>query len=251
MKIRFAYGRTASRPDFRELSEAPYDQVIGAGVVVGNPDLNRAVIDSVDARWEWYPTKDDNLSCALFYKKLYDPIEVVIRPGSNITTTYQNAPSAINLGLEIEFRKTFGFLDERLRDVYASGNVSFIYSDVDLSGDIGVATSSKRPLQGQSPYVVNLTIGYDNPDSKISGAILYNVFGRRIASIGYYEMPDVYEQPYHQLDIVGSWKIDSHWSAKMKIKNLIGGDVEYLQGGQVKESYAKGREFGLGVSWSR
>src|SRR5690606_16042861 len=75
MQLRAAYSRTLSRPDFRELSSAQFDQILGAGIFVGNPELDRTRIDNLDLRWEWYLSEDESVSVGLFYKQRQDPIE--------------------------------------------------------------------------------------------------------------------------------------------------------------------------------
>ena len=245
-QLRFGYGRTVSRPDFRELSEAPFDQVLGAGVMKGNPELDRAVIDNVDFRWESYPKRGDTLSAGLFYKRLDSPIELVIVPGTEPTTTFQNAPSAVNVGLEFEGRRSFD--TGALRDWYVSGNIALISSEVDV-GLAGVATSTERPLQGQSPFVVNLAFGYDNAETGTSFALLYNVYGERITAIGTYGVPDVYEQPFNQLDLVYALKIGSTSTIKFKLKNILDDEALYLQGDKVSNSYHRGRSLSVSMGW--
>ena len=66
MKIRAGYGKTVSRPDFRELSPATFNDVTGGRQVFGNPDLERAQIDNFDLRWEWYPQAGESLSVGAF-----------------------------------------------------------------------------------------------------------------------------------------------------------------------------------------
>ncbi len=262
MKLRFGYGKTLSRPDFRELSEAPFETVVGGRQIIGNPDLDRCLIDNYDFRWEWYFSENESFSAGAFYKNLANPIEVVISGGSNSIITYRNAELARIFGVECEFRKTFEFETaggESFDDFYMSGNISIISSDVKLGDNILATTESERPLQGQSPYVVNLTLGYDNPDSKTSAALLYNVFGPRIVAIGIYGLKDVYEQPFHQLDFVVSWYIKiteegefipkaTPWKFKFKIKNILDQNVVYMQGDWLKESYRKGRSYTFGLS---
>jgi TonB-dependent receptor len=248
-QVRTGYSRTLSRPDFRELSEAPYDQVIGGGVVVGNPELQRATIDNYDVRLEWYPSEAESVSVGLFYKGLDQPIETVLVGGSNRTTTYENAESAKVFGLELEFRKGLGFASDLLRNWSFSGNLALIGSKVEISNP-GIATEDQRPLQGQSPYVLNLAFGYDDPEAGLSAALLYNVSGPRISEIGVSGLPDVYEQPFHQLDFVASWTINANFSVKLKVRNLLDGMQEFTQEGEPTLSYRKGMDVTLGVSWS-
>jgi len=246
MQLRLGYARTVSRPDFRELSLAPFDQVVGAGVFVGNPELERTLIDSFDIRWEWYLSADESISLGLFYKRLQDPIETVILGGSNRTITLANADAGQNLGIEFEFRKRLGFLGGFWDKVFVAGNVALIRSEVELSS-VGVATNDNRPLEGQSRYVLNLSCGYDDPETKTSVTLLYNVAGERIVGIGTFGLPDVYEQPFHQVDFVASKTFYERWSLTFKAQNLLGEEVRLTQGGETVSSYEKGRTFSLSV----
>lgn len=52
-QIRVGYSTTLSRPDFRELSTAPWIDPLLDIRVTGNPDLEQAEIESIDVRWEY------------------------------------------------------------------------------------------------------------------------------------------------------------------------------------------------------
>ncbi len=250
MLLRGAYSQTVNRPDFRELSPATFNDVVGGREISGNPELQRALITHYDLRWEWYPDTDRHLSLGVFYKDFEDPIEAVIVPSTNPALTYQNAPGAYTLGGEIEFRNHFGFIDPLLMDLYLAGNFAYIESRVDLGEGGGVATSEERPLQGQSPYVVNLTLGYDNPDWGTSVAVLYNIIGERIVEVGSQGAPDVYEEPYNQLDFVASKSLGHGFSLKFKAKNMLDREIEYTQGDEVTETYYKGKDYSISLKWS-
>ena len=55
--LRFGYSKTVNRPEFRELAPFEFTDVVGGRATVGNPDLVRATIQNVDARWEWFPRR--------------------------------------------------------------------------------------------------------------------------------------------------------------------------------------------------
>lgn len=247
MQLRFGYSRTLSRPDFRELSTAPFDQVVGAGVFIGNPDLERTQIDNLDLRWEWYLSSDETISLGLFYKHLRNPIETVVLGGSNRTLTLANADEGRNLGIELDFRKRLGFFGPIGERIFVAGNVALIHSEVELKRT-GIATERKRPLEGQSRYVLNLSVGYDDPERGISVALLYNVAGERIVGIGTLGLPDVYEQPFHQLDLVASYEFAEGWTFKGQLGNILDRDVRFTQDGQTVERYRKGRTVSLSIS---
>src|SRR5690606_19124431 len=78
MQLRLGYSETTSRPDFRELSTAPFIHPVTGLEIIGNPNLTVAFIDNYDARWEWYFSADESISVGLFYKEFTNPIEAII-----------------------------------------------------------------------------------------------------------------------------------------------------------------------------
>lgn len=223
MKLRGAISRTVSRPDFRELSPACFNDVVGGQQVCGNPeDLDRARIVHADGRWEYYPDVGESLSASVFYKYFDSPIEEILIPGAVNTLTFANARSATLMGIELETRKSLGFATERMEDFYVSGNVSLIRSRVTLDPELDLSlTSLERSLQGQSPYVINVQFGWEPEALGIDATVLYNVFGPRIASVGVQGVPDTYEMPFHQLDAVVSYRISDQFRLGFKAKNLL------------------------------
>lgn len=113
----------------------------------------------------------------------------------------------------------------------------------------GGQTNNTRPLQGQSPYVVNLQIGYQNEAKGIDASLLFNEFGERISEAGTSGRPDVYEQPFSQIDFVYSHQLSQHWKVSFKAQNLLDDDVLFLQGDETSRLYKKGRDYSLGISY--
>ncbi len=249
MVLRVGYAKTANRPDFREMSPLKIVDVSGEAAVTGNTELKRAKIHNLDLRWEWYPRSGESVSIAGFYKKFLNPIEITVVPSTETVITFENAPGAYNWGLELDVRKGFDFVHRRLADLYVAGNVTWIYSSVDLPEE-GIHTSKERPLQGQSPYIFNFQIGYDNVDTGTSVAALYNVYGKRIDQVGKQKAPDVYEQPFHLFDVVAKQSLKWGLKIGLKAKNLLDLPIEFTQGGKTISTYRRGRSVGLSVEWS-
>jgi hypothetical protein len=228
--IRLGYGRTLNRPEFREL--APflfYDYKLEAGRV-GNPNLRTAFIHNVDLRFETYPRSGETFSFGLFYKRFIDPIE----NRTIITTeqpqfTYINADFAQNYGAEIEFRKSLkGVTGSRFVDRFAMNlNASLIFSQVDL-GTAAVAQDRTRPLQGQSPYIVNAALYYDAPKD-FSLTVVYNVFGARIFSVGDVLFPTIYELSRNSVDISIKKRVSETVSIKAGISDLLNARYRFYQ----------------------
>ncbi len=262
MQLRAGFGKTVSRPDFREKSKSRFFNVENDIALVGNPDLQSASILNFDARWEWYPSPDESFSIGGFYKQFERPIEVVGTAAAGTQWSWINSKGATNFGVELEGRKRLDFVGEAFEGFYVASNVSFIQSSVEIADDAEVngisvvATSKERPLQGQSPYVINVQIGYDSAeeDEGISSALLYNVFGPRIDAVGSSNAPDIIEQPHHQLDFVFGYQLSKQFKLGFKAKNLLDGrrrktastDVDE----QVLDSVRSGRDFSLSAKYS-
>ena len=251
MQVRAAYSETVSRPDFKELSNTLWKDDERGFEVKGNPDLKAAVIKNMDLRWEWYFARKENISFGLFYKEFESPIEEVFLGDSDPVLTFANATRAENTGVEFEFRKYLSFLSRSLNNFSLSGNLSYIDSQIDLSNVTESSlTSDERPLQGQSPYVVNMMLDYDLEKYQSSVSLSYNVFGKRIAQVGTFGLPDIYEQPFHELGLVASKKFDDSYAVKMKLSNLLSEETEFTQGDKTLRTIDKGQAVSLGLSAS-
>lgn len=256
-QFRAGYGETTNRPDFKELSEALFKDPLLDRLVKGNPDLIPAYLTNFDLRWDWYFDQGEFVSLGAFYKEFTDPIETVILAGASQITTYNNARAAENLGLEFELYTTLDFIGRWWGESawwdkwYVNTNYAWIDSTIELSPeDANVLTSASRPLQGQSPYVLNFQVGYDDLDRGINAALLFNVFGERIVDVGTNGAPDIYQQPREALDFVWSQKFGQHWKFKFRARNLLDAPVEITQGGKLRRSYTVGREYTAALEWS-
>jgi TonB-dependent receptor len=256
-QLRAGYGETTNRPDFKELSPALYKDPLLDRLVKGNPDLIQAYLKNYDIRWDWYFDQGEFVSLGAFYKDFTDPIETVIIPSANSITSFDNAKTAENLGVEFELYTDLDFVGRWWgeRDWWAkwyiNTNYAWIDSTIELSErNSSIQTSSSRPLQGQSPYVWNFQIGYDDLDRGINAALLFNVFGERIVDVGTNGAPDVYQQPREVLDFVYAHKFRDHWKFKFRARNLLDAEVLVLQGDRVKTQFSLGREYTAALEWS-
>ncbi len=251
MQVRAGASQTVNRPNFRELSSSISETVVGGDVIRGDPDLERAQIRHLDARWEWYPERGQALSVGAFFKSFESPIEYTYQAGASPLLEPKNVEGATNFGVEVDFRSSLEVIDEAIRDVYVSGNVALIQSRLSIGEDNASAlTNTERPLQGQSPYVINGQVGYENPDLGMSVTLLYNVFGPRITGAGIQGKPDTYEQPRHTLDLTLSHQWRDHWTFKAKAKNLLLQDKVYEANGYTTLRESSGLGVSLGVEYS-
>lgn len=247
-QLRAGFSQTLSRPDFRELSSAPFFDMNTNQETVGNPELKQTAITNWDLRWEYYLSPTENIFAGFFWKDLTQPIELVAQPGTGALNTYQNASKAHVYGFEWEILKKLDFVHPQLQNFYVGGNYTWSQSNVDLTAQNLIAqTTNHRPLQGHSEHIVNFQLGYDNPKWKTQATLLYNVSSKRIMAAGVQTAPDKYEQPVHQLDFVLSQNVYKGLSAQLSAQNLLDDEIRITQGDEIARQYRRGRFFNLSV----
>jgi outer membrane receptor protein involved in Fe transport len=204
--LRASYSRTLNRPEFRELAPFAFFDFSNRIVVGGNPSLVRATIDNFDLRYEFYPGKGQMVSVSGFYKDFSSPIELTSDPNNFNSTAYQNAISANNYGVELEFRTLlstlFGNPESVLWNRFTlSANAAFIFSNVEEAPFAGVVKGVEaRTLQGQSPYLFNSGLTYLDPVGGWGVNLSANRVGQRIFIVGSVNEPDTWEQGRTILD---------------------------------------------------
>lgn len=234
MLLRLAYGKSVNRPEFRELAPFSFYDFNFNLVKKGSDSLRTPVIHNFDFRWEWYPNPGEMLTVAFFYKRFKDPIETLFVPGGGSggikTFTYGNAKLATSMGIEVEFRKSLqGLFKSKFLDNFSLlFNGSLIKSEVEL-GLEQLGQSNQRPLQGQSPYIVNAGIFYENPKHNFSVNVLYNVIGQRIFIIGFDVYPDIYQMPRNVIDINLAKKFKNNIELKLGLGDILNQDYVLLQ----------------------
>lgn len=241
--LRASYSHTVNRPEFRELAPFEFTDVVGGRAVVGNPDLQRALIRNLDLRFETFSGAGEVLAASVFYKDFSNPIERIVQPTAQLRTSYTNAVGARNAGVELESRQQFGRLT-------GSANYTYVDSRIELEAASGeVQTNLGRPLAGQSAHVFNLSADLDLPEVGGSFRVLYNYFGERIVDVGSLGMPDIYEEGRGSLDAVFSKKLAS-WSLRASFDNLLDAEHRFTQGGKMQRTFGLGRSFSLSVSYA-
>lgn len=264
--LRMAYGQTLNRPEFREIAPFSFYDFVNNRNITGNPNLKNAQVQNVDFRYEFYPTPAEVLSIAAFYKKFTNPIEVVFASGANPNLSFENAASAYSTGVELEARKSLESLSNNsfVSKLNLTFNAAFIYSRVKLGSAIAANQSNNRPLQGQSPYVINGGLGYNDVKKQLQINVLYNVIGKRIYAVGNnygYQYPDWYEMPRNVVDVTFSKGVGKNLMIKGGITDLLNARYLVLQDGnqdknfdinkdQIIQSYRAGRVYSLGLAYT-
>jgi len=156
-------------------------------------------------------------------------------------------------------------------------NFSWSFNGALIHSRVKFPTGSKeenRPMQGQSPYLVNTGVFYRNEAQQFSVALLYNRIGKRIIGVGRSEgssgsaaddnarIPDSYEMPRNVFDLTASKKFGSHWELKINVRDLLAEKVLYKQFaearradgtmyevGEIVRRYKPGRNIGLSLTY--
>ena len=260
MNLRAAVTRTLARPTFREIAPFESFEFINGNFFIGNPELQRTLITNVDFRWEWFTRPGEILAVSLFYKNLQDPIERTIIGGTNGQIQFQNVDEAQVFGTEVEIRTRLDFINAALNNFTFGSNLSFVTSTIDIpESELAVRrgvnpdADDTRELQGQSPFIVNADVSYENTESGTVAGFYYNVFGRRLSNVSLGGTPDVFERPNPQLDFTFSQRLPFNWRAKVSVKNLL--DSEYKETYKFNDQefdffrYAPGRTISIGFSY--
>lgn len=244
--IRASGSRTVSRPELRELSRFSFYDFVTYSSVQGKPDLKRAQVTNLDLRYELYPGVGEAITASVFYKQFTDAIEQYVDPGSTPNRReirFSNASSAQTYGFEIELRKKLDFLGTKtfFNDLTAFTNFSYIHSSVDLQGLTSDALA--RPLQGQSPYLINAGLQYVSPNGDITLGALYNRIGQRIYLVGFTGYPDIYENGRNLIDLqVGKRIFKKKGEVRLNVSDLLNQETVFYQNSDNKKSYQKGAD---------
>ncbi|MET6997833.1 TonB-dependent receptor [Chitinophaga defluvii] len=238
--IRVAESQTLVRPEFRELTNlAFYDFEMGA-IITGSKTLQRTKITNLDARYEYYPRPGEVITFGLFYKDFKNPIELKFNQSgvNSYAFNYVNALSAKSYGVELEVRKKLDFVDESLKNVSFQGNASYIYNRVNFENK-----QQDRPMQGQSPYLINAGFLYDAEKIGLTSTILFNQIGRRILFVGNDQNPAIWEAPRPLLDLQIAKKIlNSKGEIKLNITDLINQNANFYQDLDDNKRFSKSKD---------
>jgi len=217
--IRSSISRTVARPEFREVSNFAYYDFVRNAQIVGNPNIIRTQVTNLDLRYEIYPSTKELITFSTFYKKFNNPIEQIVDNGSvpsNLILTLSNPKEANLFGCEIEVRKN------------VSKNLS-IYSNLSLFNSTVKVQGRVRPLQGQSPYIVNTGLFYSK--NNFSANLLYNRIGERISAVGFDGYPDIYENARDVFDFTLQYQTKKI-TFKLSASDLLGQNSKFYQTNQ-------------------
>ncbi len=245
--LRVSYSRTIARPSFKELSFAQILDPIngrtfngGLFPIQNNNDnwdgnLTETRINNFDLRWELFLEKGQIFSISGFYKQFDNPIEMIRLPAQQTGSDFQprNVGDAVVYGAELEIRKSFDFISERLSKINFSSNLTYAISEVDMT-DVefnarksyekdGENIESKRPMAGQAPYIINTGLSYSDIEKNFDAGFYYNIQGPTLIFVGTGLIPDVYAVPFHSLNFSANKAFgpENRINLDFKVSNIL------------------------------
>ncbi len=249
--LRFSVSQTVNRPELRELAPFAYFDFYTQTSIRGNSDLKRAIVKNYDFRYESYLGIGEMISTSLFYKDIRDAIEQVVISGSALGSerTFKNADKAIVYGFEIEGRFKLGRISGVLSNFFINGNYTRVKSSVTVKGTETTIARNGRPLQGQSPYTINLELSYNSDDSGTTISVLYNRIGERIIEVATAYQEDIVEEPRDVVDFVINKRLTKNLFLKFSIKDLLGNDQKFRQGNKRARLNSKESSISINISY--
>ncbi|MDH5379746.1 MAG: carboxypeptidase-like regulatory domain-containing protein [Cyclobacteriaceae bacterium] len=260
MNLKWGFSKTLARPTFREMAPFASFDFIGDYLLVGNPGLKQTEINNLDIRWENYIRQGEILAIGAFYKDFTNPIEKTfnVAAANGNELTWRNTPHAVLYGIEAEFRKRLDFISPQLFRYTVGSNVTYLKSLVDIdASELSIIrafdpnASSKREMFGQSPYVVNSFISYDDFDNLSINATYY-INGDRLSVVTSGGTPNVIENARGILN-VNMTKTVGKFALKFSANNLLNPAYNYtqtfLEKAYVFQNYKVGRTFTLGFNY--
>lgn len=249
--LRFSANQTVNRPELRELAPFAYFDFYTQTSLRGNEDLRRAIIKNYDFRFEIFPGIGEVISASAFYKNIKDAIEQVVVTGSALGSerTFRNSDKAKIYGVEFEGRLSLSHLSNTLSNFSISGNYSWIKSSVTVKGSETTISRNDRPLQGQSPYTINLGLVYNNQTTGTSLSLLYNRIGERIVEVATAYEDDIIEEPRDIIDIVITHQLTNNIEIKLSAKDLLKQNQIFRQSNKTARLNTKDSSISLSLTY--
>lgn len=223
---RLSGSKTYILPRFKEVAPFLYQTV--AFTSFGR-DLTFSDVYNLDARYEYYFSKDELISLTGYYKYIQNPINRIGGIQAAGSLSYANLKDAVVYGAELEFKKKImDFSNDKLRFGFV---LSYLFSEQtnelsedNLAGINPSFTNATSELEGASPLTVNTDLRYShefNNKSEFSLSSLLNYNAEKIFALGTQTLNDITQNEIFTLDFVAKYKLEEHWTFKLSFKNVL------------------------------
>jgi len=248
-----------SRPNYTELVDFQATAVNGG--TNGNPKLQHSVGTCLDARYEWYPEKEEVFTVGVFYKYLPNPILDLTNPGTNINSPQNLNIPCTNYGVELVGTKYIGNFGANVNYTYTKSQMTYpgktFYLDykdannnpVKKGGAAGI--SEIIPLANQSPHIINVALNYRDLKNGIKIQLVYTMQGKNLKSISKYYGQDEYQADYNDMGATVEKTIFNKLLIFGKASNLLNSKLEtYTESGTKVQDISTSMSFIVGLKYS-
>ena len=256
INIRAVFSQTLARPNLREI--APFDAFDPQIPIIfkGNPGLEYTNINNYDVRFEWFFNPGEVFAVSGYFKTFKNPIALYQVNPTNNEFQYVNVETAEVAGVELEFRKNLDFLGAFFTNFKFNSNFSYIYSRADsyVTDRTTTVDTGDRPFEGQSPFIVNAALIYNDIDRGIESVLSLNSLGNRLSQVGDENAFNIFDAGLSQFDFTFIKKFENNINIKATVQNILNARFRNFAdfNGQEfdREDFRKGVTFGFGVSYT-
>ncbi|TBO40724.1 TonB-dependent receptor [Pedobacter kyonggii] len=226
-QLHASYYKALNRPGFYEI--VPGKVVNEEFQERGNPNLQRALADNFDLRYELFPGASEQLLVGAFYKRIKNPIEYTFQAdavrGQDIYYTPGNFGTAKNYGAEVDYIKYFSKIGVKANYTYTHSRIvtpKTTRSINSATGDIqALSVDQERPLYGQSAHIANLSLLFKDTkkgwDVQVAGAYT----GPRINTVSQFLNNDLWQEGFIQMDASAEKRFKGGISVFVKANNIL------------------------------
>lgn len=233
-QLRFAGGRTITRPNFGDLNpavtlNAPTTTGGGAGTGSGgNPDLKTVKSDNYDLSLEYYFANDSYVSVTAFHRDIDGYVQSFAAPetinGINYTVV---RPRNSGKGKLDGFEVSYQHFPDALKGLGWMANFTYIEGDTDApdsSPGAAVGARVRKPYAQVSKEAFNVILVYEA--GKFSSRLAYNYRGEYTDT---FDGPNAAGSPLRQiiakpvgtLDFSASYAINPHFTVTLDATNIL------------------------------
>ncbi|MFC1222899.1 TonB-dependent receptor domain-containing protein [Pedobacter sp. BG31] len=226
-QLHASYYKALNRPGFYEI--VPGKVVNEEFQERGNPNLQRALADNFDLRYELFPGASEQLLVGAFYKRIKNPIEYTFQAdavrGQDIYYSPGNFGTANNYGAEVDYIKYFSKIGVKANYTYTHSRINTTKTTRvinNITGDTEPANvNQERPLYGQSAHIANLSILFKDTkkgwDAQVAGAYT----GPRINTVSQFLNNDLWQEGFIQVDAAAEKRFKGGISVFVKANNIL------------------------------
>ncbi|KRT14623.1 TonB-dependent receptor [Pedobacter ginsenosidimutans] len=226
-QLHASYYKALNRPGFYEI--VPGKVKNEEFIERGNVNLQRALADNFDLRYELFPGASEQLLVGAFYKRIKNPIEYTFQAdavrGQDTYYTPGNFGTANNYGAEVDYIKYFSKIGLKANYTYTHSRINTTKTTRVINSTTGdtepANVNQERPLYGQSAHIANLSLLFKDTkkgwDLQLAGAYT----GPRINTVSQFLNNDLWQEGFVQVDASAEKRFKGGISVFVKANNIL------------------------------